>query len=153
MQQQEVPSGAAGTVLEGTQGDFSPSDVPTGTGSTGTSVDVSGSTSVDVGTPTSASVSETLSGFSPQKVVVKKGGTVTWSGPSNMWVASAPHPAHTGYDGTSRETHCASGYSGAKPFDECATGSSYSFTFDKVGTWNYHDHNASQNFGQVVVVE
>ena len=68
-----------------------------------------------------------------------------------MWVASAPHPSHTGYDGTSRQTHCVAGYSGPKPFDQCAAGTSFSFTFKQTGTWPYHDHNNSGKFGTVVV--
>jgi hypothetical protein len=79
---------------------------------------------------------------------------VKWvSTSADMWVASAPHPAHTGYDGTSRTTHCAPGYSGAAPLDECMASASYSFTFDKVGTWPYHDHNNASAFGKVVVTE
>lgn len=92
-------------------------------------------------------------GFSPAEVTVKKGDTVTWTnqGGGGMWVASAPHPGHTGYDGTDRATHCAAGYAGAKPFDQCAIGSSFSFTFDKAGTWPYHNHSNAGKFGKVVV--
>ena len=105
------------------------------------------------GTAMTAAVSYTASGFSPATVTIKKGGTVTWTGTDSMWIASAPHPAHTGYDATSRQAHCAPGYTGATPFDECAPGASYSFTFDKVGTWPYHDHMNASSFGKVVVVE
>lgn len=91
--------------------------------------------------------------FSPSKVTVKKGGTVTFedTAGSDMWVASAQHPSHTGYDGTSRSEHCASGYSGTKPFDQCGTGPTYSFTFDTVGSWPYHDHVNASAYGSVVV--
>lgn len=91
--------------------------------------------------------------FSPSEVTIKKGGTVTFNGTSKMWVASASHPAHTGYDGTSRSEHCAPGYTSAAAFDECKSGSSYSFTFEKVGTWPYHDHMNSSAFGKITVVE
>jgi hypothetical protein len=68
-----------------------------------------------------------------------------------MWVASDPHPVHTGYDGTSRSQHCAAGYTGPAPFDECGAGTSYTFTFDKTGTWGYHDHISDESSGTVVV--
>jgi plastocyanin len=103
---------------------------------------------------TSATVTYDGKSFSPSTVTIKKGGTVTFTSTvSSMWVASAPHPAHTGYDGTSRQQHCAAGYSGPAPFDQCKSGTSYSFTFGKVGTWPYHDHANSSAFGKVVVVE
>ena len=68
-----------------------------------------------------------------------------------MWIGSNVHPTHTDYDGTSRTTHCAPGYSGPAPFDQCGTGTTYSFTFTKAGTYQYHNHVASQNTGTVVV--
>src|SRR6185436_19055435 len=103
--------------------------------------------------PTSATITYSGSAFSPSPVTIKKGGTVTFNGPSTMNVASGMHPTHTTYDGTSRTAHCAAGYTGPTPFDQCTPGTSYSFTFDKVGTWGYHDHNNASAFGQVVVVE
>jgi len=69
-----------------------------------------------------------------------------------MWVASDPHPAHTGYDGTSLAQHCATG--STPSFDECssvAKGSSYSFTFNKSGSWGYHNHANHSYAGTVVV--
>ena len=106
-------------------------------------------------TPASVTVTYSSNGFSPKNVTIKQGDTVTWasSAGSSMWVASAPHPAHDGYDGTSRAVHCAAGYQGAAPFDQCIPGSTYSFTFTKVGTWYYHDHNNSSQFGSVVVTQ
>lgn len=91
--------------------------------------------------------------FSPGEVTIKKGGTVTWRNASGgrMWVASAQHPAHTVYSGTSRQEHCPDASGTA--FDQCAGGGDYSFTFQKVGTWNYHDHINATVFGKVVVVE
>lgn len=131
-----------------------PSPAPAATSTDDTSTTSSGT---DTGTSAgmSATVTYTSSGFSPATVTIKKGGTVTWTeqGVPNMWVASSPHPAHTGYDNTSRSAHCAPGYTGAKSFDQCAPGTTYSFTFDKVGTWPYHDHMNASNFGKVIVVE
>ncbi|MEY4747583.1 MAG: hypothetical protein RLZZ416_632 [Candidatus Parcubacteria bacterium] len=100
---------------------------------------------------TSAAVSYDGKSFTPSTVTIKKGGTVTWNGPSGMWVASGQHPEHAGYDETTRAEHCASGYKGPKPFDQCAKGASYSFTFDKAGTWSYHDHVNASAFGKVIV--
>lgn len=68
-----------------------------------------------------------------------------------MWVASAMHPAHTGYDDTSKDQHCADGYAGAAPFDQCGSGASYSFTFAKSGTWGYHDHRNASAHGTIIV--
>lgn len=101
--------------------------------------------------PMSATVTYDGTSFSPASVTIAKGGAVTFSGTGEMWVASAMHPAHSGYDGTDRATHCASTYTGAKPFDQCAKGSSYSFTFDKTGSFPYHDHLNASAFGKVVV--
>ena len=101
-------------------------------------------------------ITYTDSGFSPKSVTIPEGATVTWinQSASALWVGSDPHPAHTGYDGTSRGEHCAAGYSGAAPFDSCkplASGASWSFTFDKVGTWGYHNHSNDGMTGTVVV--
>lgn len=104
--------------------------------------------------PMSATVTYSASGFSPSEVTIKKGGVVTWTNSSGgeMWVASAQHPSHTVYAGTSREAHCPD--TAGTAFDQCSgsTGN-YSFTFQKVGTWNYHDHLSAQKFGKVTVVE
>ncbi|MFA7310143.1 MAG: hypothetical protein WC050_04540 [Candidatus Paceibacterota bacterium] len=102
----------------------------------------------------SAIVTYNGSSFSPATVTIKKGGSVTFTSTAgNMWVASAAHPAHTGYDGTSRTAHCVAGYTGAAPFDQCAAGTSYTFTFNSSGTWPYHDHINASAFGKVVVVQ
>lgn len=125
----------------------------TGTVTAGTATGgVSAGGSVTATASMAASVSYSGSAFSPKDVTVKKGGTVTWtSSNSTMWVASASHPTHTVYAGTTRTEHCPGGASTA--FDQCAGGQSYSFTFDKVGTWNYHDHMNASAFGSVTVVE
>lgn len=108
----------------------------------------------DAGAPMSATVTYDGTSFSPQTVTIKQGGTVTFTDTNGtMWVASDPHPVHTGYDGTSRSEHCAAGYSGAAPFDQCGTGASYSFAFDKVGSWGYHDHVNHAAIGTIVVVQ
>lgn len=112
---------------------------------------------VDVDTtptaPTSVAVTYGANGFSPATVTIKKGGVVTWSntGGTSMWVASAQHPTHTAYAGTSLQEHCDDATDTS--FDQCKNGSSYSFTFTQVGTWNYHNHSNSSQFGKVIVVE
>ncbi|MBI5003923.1 hypothetical protein HZC00_02425 [Candidatus Kaiserbacteria bacterium] len=100
-----------------------------------------------------ATVTYSSSGFSPASVTIKKGETVTFvdEGTGPMWVASAVHPDHTAYSGTTRSAHCPDTTGTA--FDQCATGNSYSFTFDKVGTWHYHNHVAASDTGTIVVVE
>ncbi len=105
--------------------------------------------------PTVATVNLTANGFLPKSVSIKKGGTVTFvnQGTGKMWIGAASHPTHTSYDNTTEEQHCAPGYTGPKPFDQCGDGSSFSFTFDKLGSWNYHNHLNSSQFGTVVVVE
>ena len=103
--------------------------------------------------PMSATITYSGSSFSPQEVTIKKGGTVTWKNASgaNMWVASAQHPTHTAYSGTSRTEHCPD--TSRTAFDQCVGGGDYSFTFTKAGTWGYHDHLNATAFGKVVVVE
>lgn len=111
------------------------------------------SADVSVGVGTTTTVTYDGKSFSPSEVTIKKGGTVTWtnSGSGRMWVASAQHPTHMIYAGTSREDHCPD--TAGTAFDQCAGGSSYSFTFEKAGTWNYHDHINATVFGKVKVVE
>ena len=106
--------------------------------------------------PMTATVTYTDSGFSPASVTVAKGGTVTFVNNSSnpLWVASDPHPIHNAYDGTTLQQHCAAGYAGLPPFDECTSvnqGSSWSFTFNTTGNWGYHNHEAAENQGTVVV--
>lgn len=105
-----------------------------------------------VANPTSVTVTYDGANFSPASVTVPVGGTIHWVDTSGqMWVASNPHPVHTGYDGTDRTTHCAAGYSGAAPFDQCASGSTFSFTFTKAGSFGYHDHLNHSAAGNVTV--
>lgn len=107
-----------------------------------------------LGAPMSATVIYDGTSFSPATITIKQGGTVSFIDKSGtMWLASAPHPAHSGYDGTNLQTHCAAGYVGPKPFDECSSGSSFSFVFGKIGSWRYHDHLNASSSGTVVVIQ
>ena len=62
---------------------------------------VTDASTTPVAAPQSVVVEYTAAGFSPSPIVVAKGGTVTFVNKSanKMWVATGPHPAHTGYDG------------------------------------------------------
>ena len=98
----------------------------------------------------------TETGFSPASVSIVEGQTVKWINQSSgeMWVASAVHPTHAVYDGTTKNAHCVAGYTGPLPFDACESagpGESYSFTFTKAGTWKYHGHVNAAMVGTVVV--
>ncbi|OGG44893.1 hypothetical protein A2673_03355 [Candidatus Kaiserbacteria bacterium RIFCSPHIGHO2_01_FULL_50_13] len=102
--------------------------------------------------PITVTVTYDGSGFSPKEIVVKLGDTVTFVNASGgkMWVASAMHPTHTVYGGTSLNEHCPNANGSA--FDQCAGGEgNYSFTFNKAGSWGYHDHLNASAFGRVTV--
>lgn len=131
-----VDVGGASTVVDGTTDD---------TDSTG---------SPQAGAPMIAAVTyNTADGFFPAEVTIKKGGSVSWTNSSDgqMWIATGPHPAHTGYSNTALAQHCPDTAEAA--FDQCSNGATYTFKFDKVGTWPYHNHSASTKFGRVIVVE
>ncbi|MES2203455.1 MAG: plastocyanin/azurin family copper-binding protein [Patescibacteria group bacterium] len=134
---------------------FIPADTTQTSGTDQGQPDTGVTASVDVGTaPTQVAVAYGANGFNPSTITVAKGSTVTFiagAGAGQMWVASDPHPSHTGYDGTGRTTHCAAGYTGAKPFDQCSTGTTFSFTFDKTGTFGYHNHFNDSAKGTIVV--
>jgi|GEM_PF-236200 len=125
----------------------------TGTGA-GVGVDVNVGAGAGVSTaPMIATVTYSASGYSPSSVTVKKGGTVTFvdQGTGKMWTASASHPTHTVYAGTTLAEHC--GDATDTSFDQCKNSSQYSFSFDKTGTWRYHNHSQSSHYGSVTVVE
>ena len=119
--------------------------------------------SPDTDTQTSANedvfaalVTYTDSGFSPTNTTVRKGEAVRFANQSSrtMWVASAVHPTHATYDGTSKDEHCAAGATAS--FDSCralSAGEFWEFTFDKVGTWGYHNHVSSSATGKITVTE
>lgn len=98
-------------------------------------------------------VAYTDQGFSPKSVTVPAGTAITFVNKTGetMWVASAPHPTHQAYDGTTMSEHCAAGYRGPAPFDQCASGNSFSFTFIKAGEWRYHNHADATDFGAIIV--
>lgn len=101
--------------------------------------------------PTGATVTYTASGFVPQTVTITRGQSVTFIDQSGrgMWVASALHPTHASYSGTTLAEHCPDTTGTA--FDQCAAGETYTFMFTKAGTWRYHNHVTGGDPGTVVV--
>ncbi|HBW74237.1 MAG TPA: hypothetical protein DEF59_03160 [Candidatus Magasanikbacteria bacterium] len=93
-------------------------------------------------------------GFSPSTLTVKVGTKVTFknNSPSDFWPASAMHPTHEKYPGSSI-TKC--GTSAAETiFDACAgvaQGVIWTFTFKEKGSWGYHNHLNASRYGKVVV--
>lgn len=93
----------------------------------------------------------TSDGFTPDNLSVKVGDTVKFVKKSTegMWVASATHPTHTVYGGTTLKEHCPD--TSGTAFDQCESGNEYSFTFAKAGTWAYHNHLRVGMYGKVIV--
>src|SRR3989344_3271685 len=76
-------------------------------------------------------VTYTASGYSPKELQIKQGDTVVFKNQSStgMWTASAVHPEHAVYSGTSLSQHCPNG---TDAFDACRqipAGGEWSFTF------------------------
>jgi plastocyanin len=96
-------------------------------------------------------VTYTDAGYSPNELTIKAGDTVVWDNKSShdMWTASGKHPTHILYSGTDVAHHCPDTTGTA--FDECQAGDTFSFTFDKTGTWPYHNHIKSSDFGKIIV--
>lgn len=93
-------------------------------------------------------------GFAPQTLTVQAGTMVAWVNESSgeMWPATAAHPTHTVYPGSS-SSKCGT-VEEESIFDACrgvSPGGSYSFTFNEVGDWKYHNHLMPTSFGSVVV--
>ncbi len=93
-------------------------------------------------------------GYSPSTLLVKVGTTLNFKNNSSlsMWTASALHPSHIVYSGTSLQEHCPD--TAGVAFDSCAStqpGDSWSFTFNKEGTWKYHNHVNPSHFGTIIV--
>jgi len=99
-------------------------------------------------------VTYTNSGFSPATVTVQQGGSVTFlnSSTGSMWVATALHPTHTVYPGSSLAL-CGTAQA-STIFDACTNippGGSWTFTFTQIGSWGYHNHAQVSHTGRVVV--
>lgn len=101
-------------------------------------------------------VTYTDNGFSPKTVTIKTGEVLRFVNQSSrpMWVASAFHPTHEKYDGTTTSEHCSGGVDTTGTLDECrgaAVGESWDFTFTKEGMWGYHNHLSASDTGSVTV--
>lgn len=88
----------------------------------------------------SATVTYRNGTFSPNSVTVQSGGTVTFRNEDadSLWVASVPHPVHTGL----------SGFDALRGIGQ---GESYNFTFTRSGTFGYHNHLSPNSRGTVIV--
>lgn len=76
-----------------------------------------------------AIVKVTADGLLPNVLEVKVGTVVAFVNEDSIghWIASNPHPSHTGL-------------LGFDPGRVIAPGATYQFTFSTLGTWGYHDH-------------
>lgn len=90
---------------------------------------------------TETEISITSNGFTPSKILVKKGTVVVWKNQDASYhqVASDPHPEHTSIPG----------------LDSSVLGQNeiYGYTFDNTGTYTYHDHLNPLKFTGTVTVE
>lgn len=96
----------------------------------------------------------TDAGYAPRAHTITAGDTVTFVNQSSglMWTASAMHPTHTAYPGSSIAKCGTSQEQGI--FDACKgveANGEWSFTFGEKGTWNYHDHLSPTRFGTIIV--
>ena len=85
-------------------------------------------------------VTLTDSGFSPAKITVSMGDSVTFvnNSSSKMWVAANPFPTSSDYPAFNEKSGVDSG-------------GSWTFTFDQAGTWFYHNHYSPPTGAKVVV--
>jgi plastocyanin len=113
------------------------------------------STTPTTATPTSEVIIKiTANGFEPEEVEITKGTKVTWINeqPNPSWPASAVHPTHEVYPGSSIKK-CGTPEQD-KIFDACRglnQGESWSFVFNEIGEWYYHDHLNPSWKGEIVV--
>jgi plastocyanin len=96
----------------------------------------------------------TANGFEPKEVEITKGTKVTWVNeqPNPSWPASAVHPTHEVYPGSSIKK-CGTPEQ-EKIFDACRginQGESWSFVFNEIGEWYYHDHLNPSWKGEIIV--
>lgn len=104
--------------------------------------------------PKTMSINMTDSGFSPSEVTINAGDTVRFinQGSQAHWPASAVHPVHEAYPGSSI-AKCGTAQAGSI-FDACRglnNGESFSFTFNAKGSWPFHDHLVPFLKGKVIV--
>lgn len=125
-----------GIVISKNKSNNQPADNST-TSSQATSSTPAGSSS---GTQASvATITYSGSSFSPNKITVKSGDTITIKNDSSsdVQVYSNPHPVHT--DNTELN------------IGSIAQGASTNLTLTKVGTWGYHNHLNPSQTGTITV--
>lgn len=93
-------------------------------------------------------------GYAPKELRIKQGETVTFTNESSiaMWPASAIHPTHTLYPGSSLLKCGTPQEQGI--FDACqdiGPGKAWSFRFNEKGSWKYHDHRIPTRNGTIIV--
>lgn len=104
-----------------------------------------------------ALISYTDEGFSPASVNIERGQTVRFvnnSSGAGTWPASAVHPTHTIYPGSSISKCDTEEQAGI--FDACRElqpGEFWEFTFNEAGEWRYHDHVHAYHTGAIIVAE
>lgn len=96
-------------------------------------------TPIPTATPAMQVISVTDNGFVPQKLVIKKGSTVTWTNntKSAINISSDPYPLNNAYPPLN--------------LGNFNSGESLSLTFDKTGTYSYHNHIIPPQKGTIVV--
>lgn len=95
-----------------------------------------GDTSVEDGN----TVAYSSEGFSPMILRIKLGESVTFKNESSgqLWVASNPHPQHTGLPGFDAG-------------ESILKGDFYIHEFNQLGSWSYHNHLNSGHEGTIIV--
>ncbi len=90
-------------------------------------------------------------GYFPSTLIIKKEDKVIFKNESiqMMWTASAVHPTHAAYSGTTLSEHCPD--TEKKAFDQCGASDEYHFTFEKIGSWKYHNHLNPGHTGTIIV--
>ncbi len=88
------------------------------------------------------SVAFTGQDFVPQTITVEPGTLVTFTNKSDspMWVASDPHPAHTGLSSFDQQ-------------EVLYKNGVYQYVFNSPGIWKYHNHVIPSNRGTIIVKE
>jgi plastocyanin len=107
-----------------------------------------------VGNGESITIRYTDSGYVPKEVTISQGTEVIFENENNffMWPATAIHPTHTIYPGSSIRK--CGGAEKVRIFDACqaiAQQGSWSFIFQDQGSWGYHDHLQARFTGKIIV--
>ena len=110
-----------------------------------------------VGNGESITITYTSAGYVPKEVTISQGTEVIFENKGRlslvfMWPATAIHPTHTIYPGSSI-LKCG-GAEKVRIFDSCqgiAPQDSWSFIFNETGSWGYHDHLQARFTGKIIV--